>query len=72
VAIARSLANEPIVILADEPTGNLDTQNPHNAFEIFSRLAASDGRAVVAVTHDSELATHATRRVRLVDGRIVE
>jgi lipoprotein-releasing system ATP-binding protein len=71
VAIARALANDPRIILADEPTGNLDTENARIVFDIFSKLAAQDGRAVITVTHDRDLAARASRRVHLVDGRIV-
>ena len=71
VAIARALANDPVLLLADEPTGNLDTKNAAAVFDIFARLAREDGRAVVVVTHDAELAQRATRRIHLVDGRIV-
>jgi lipoprotein-releasing system ATP-binding protein len=71
VAIARALANDPRIILADEPTGNLDTENARIVFDIFSKLAATDGRAVITVTHDRDLAARASRRVHLVDGRIV-
>ncbi len=71
VAVARALANDPVLLLADEPTGNLDTRNAAGVFDIFARLAREDGRAVLVVTHDAELARRATRRVHLVDGRIV-
>jgi lipoprotein-releasing system ATP-binding protein len=71
VAIARCLANDPILLLADEPTGNLDTKNAAAVFDIFARLAAEEGRAVLVVTHDADLARRATRRIHLVDGRIV-
>ncbi len=71
VAIARCLANDPILLLADEPTGNLDTRNAAAVFDIFARLAAEEGRAVLVVTHDADLARRATRRIHLVDGRIV-
>jgi lipoprotein-releasing system ATP-binding protein len=71
VAIARSLANDPRIVLADEPTGNLDTENAHIVFDIFAALAAREGRAVITVTHDRDLAARASRRVRLIDGRIV-
>jgi lipoprotein-releasing system ATP-binding protein len=70
VALARALANDPAVVLADEPTGNLDTRNAQRVFEIFAELAAVDGRSVVAVTHDLDLARRATRRIHLVDGRL--
>ncbi len=71
VAIARSLANDPVLLLADEPTGNLDTKNAAAVFDIFAHLAAEEGRAVLVVTHDADLARRATRRIHLVDGRIV-
>jgi lipoprotein-releasing system ATP-binding protein len=70
-AIARALANDPAIILADEPTGNLDTRNAAAVFDIFARLATEEGRAILVVTHDAELAKRANRRVHLVDGRIV-
>jgi len=71
VAIARALANDPRILLADEPTGNLDTENARIVFDIFSGLAAKEGRAVITVTHDRDLAARASRRIHLVDGRIV-
>jgi lipoprotein-releasing system ATP-binding protein len=70
-AVARALANDPVLLLADEPTGNLDTKNAAGVFDIFARLVRDEGRAIVVVTHDAELAQRATRRVHLVDGRIV-
>ena len=70
-AITRALANDPAIILADEPTGNLDTRNAAAVFDIFQRLAAEEGRAILVVTHDAELAKRANRRIHLVDGRIV-
>jgi lipoprotein-releasing system ATP-binding protein len=71
VAVARALANDPALLLADEPTGNLDTKNAAAVFDIFARLAAEQGRTVIVVTHDPDLAKRATRRVHLVDGRVV-
>jgi len=71
VAIARALANDPAVLLTDEPTGNLDSRNSAAVFDIFQRLARDEGRAVVVVTHDLALAARADRRVELVDGTIV-
>lgn len=70
VAIARALANGPALMLADEPTGNLDTRNAAAVFDIFTRLTAEEGRTVIVVTHDADLAKRATRRIHLVDGRI--
>jgi len=71
VAIARALANDPEVVLADESTGNLDSHNSEIVFDIFTKLAREDGRAVVAVTHEHELADRADRKIHLVDGAIV-
>lgn len=71
VAVARALANDPVLLLADEPTGNLDTRNAAAVFDIFARLAREERRTVIVVTHDPDLARRATRRIHLVDGRIV-
>ncbi len=71
VAIARALANDPALLLADEPTGNLDTKNAAAVFDTFAKLVAEEGRTVIVVTHDPDLAARTTRRVQLVDGRIV-
>jgi lipoprotein-releasing system ATP-binding protein len=70
VAIARALANDPQIILADEPTGNLDSKNGALVFDIFARLVAEEGRTVITVTHDRELAARAHRQLRIVDGRL--
>ncbi len=70
VALARALVNKPLVVLADEPTGNLDSRNSELVFDLFSRLAKA-GQTIVAVTHDMELAKRADRRIRMVDGRVV-
>ena len=71
VAIARSLANDPAVLLADEPTGNLDTKSTAQVFAILRRLVDEEKRAVVIVTHDMDLAARADIQVHVVDGRIV-
>ena len=71
VAIARALANRPQIILADEPTGNLDSQTGKEIMEIFSRLNAERGITVVLVTHEPDIAQYAKRLVRFVDGRVV-
>jgi lipoprotein-releasing system ATP-binding protein len=71
VAIARALANDPAILLADEPTGNLDTANAGIVFDVFEELASHDRRTVIVVTHDPDLAARTRRRIHLVDGRIV-
>jgi lipoprotein-releasing system ATP-binding protein len=71
VAIARALANNPLVILADEPTGNLDTASSEQVLTIFRKLVDETRRSIVIVTHDLELAARTDRQVRIVDGRIV-
>lgn len=69
VAIARALVNDPSIILADEPTGNLDTKTSHEIMEIFGHIHAS-GNTVVLVTHEEDIALHAHRIIRLRDGLI--
>lgn len=71
VAIARALANDPKVILADEPTGALDTKSSDNVRDILRELATREGRSIIAVTHDLAFASAADRRIEIVDGRIV-
>lgn len=71
VAIARALANDPPIILADEPTGNLDTASSQNVQGILKNLAHEHKRAVVVVTHDAAFAATAGRIIHIVDGHIV-
>jgi lipoprotein-releasing system ATP-binding protein len=70
VAIARALANDPLVILADEPTGNLDSVSSANVRDILRGLTRELNKTVVAVTHDAQFAALADRRIGIVDGRI--
>ncbi|UWX58039.1 ABC transporter ATP-binding protein [Chlorobaculum sp. MV4-Y] len=70
VAIARALANEPKVLLGDEPTGNLDSRSANNVYELFSRLNRELNQTVIVVTHDEDFANRAGRRIHLVDGKI--
>jgi ABC-type lipoprotein export system ATPase subunit len=72
VAIARSLANGPALLLADEPTGNLDSENAHSVLELIIHLQQEQGRTMVLVTHDPTIAERAGRILRMKDGRIVD
>ena len=65
-----NLANEPALILADEPTGNLDTAASEQVITILKGIAGSDQRSVIIVTHDLSLAARANRRVNIIDGQI--
>ena len=69
VAIARALAGDPKVLLADEPTGNLDTTMAHQVMELLEQIHAG-GTTIVMVTHDPELASRAQRNIHLIDGRV--
>jgi lipoprotein-releasing system ATP-binding protein len=70
VAVARSLANDPPLVLADEPTGSLDSKSSEQVFKILEALVRERGKTVVAVTHDLDMAARMDRRLHLVDGRI--
>ncbi|MBF0167243.1 MAG: ABC transporter ATP-binding protein [Alphaproteobacteria bacterium] len=71
VAIARALANAPGILLADEPTGNLDSKNSRIVFDIFRNLARDHGKTIITVTHDHDLAKTCDRQVHLADGKVV-
>ncbi|MGA2060405.1 MAG: ABC transporter ATP-binding protein [Thermoguttaceae bacterium] len=71
VAIARALANEPQILLADEPTGNLDSRTSREVMELLNHLNKDDGITIILVTHDQEVARWAQRKVVLRDGEIV-
>ena len=72
VAIARAMVNSPSLILADEPTGNLDTENSENVFEVIQELAESENLGVLIVTHNSELALKTNKLIRMKDGLIIK
>ena len=70
VAIARSLINDPAILFADEPTGNLDSKNGEVIINLLLALSKADGRSLAVVTHDENLARRGDRLVRIVDGRL--
>ena len=72
VAIARALANDPPILLADEPTGNLDSHSGENVLEALSTIRAENGTTVVLVTHDHSLASQMDRVLTLIDGKIID
>ncbi len=71
VAIARALANDPPLVLADEPTGNLDSRSGNDVLDLFDRLHREQGKTLLVITHSQEVAEHAERIIWIRDGRIV-
>jgi putative ABC transport system ATP-binding protein len=71
VAIARSLVNDPFIILADEATGNLDSRTSDEIMELLGRLNEA-GKTIIMVTHEEDIAEHARRVIRMKDGRVLE
>jgi putative ABC transport system ATP-binding protein len=71
VAIARALAGAPMIVLADEPTGNLDTRRSHEIMDLLVELNRSEGLTIVMVTHEDDMAAYASRLVLFSDGRII-
>lgn len=72
VAIARALANSPELILADEPTGNLDVENSDRVLELLQKFARENGPAVILVTHNTDLAKRCDKRLHMLDGKFLE
>ena len=72
VAIARALVNDPAILLADEPTGNLDSKTSVEVMEIFQRLNRERGISIIMVTHESDIAAYTKRNIHFRDGRVVE
>lgn len=70
VAVARAMANNPDIILADEPTGNLDTKNAEIVFNLFKYLVEKEGKTVITITHDMDLAKKTHRQIKIVDGEL--
>jgi putative ABC transport system ATP-binding protein len=70
VAIARAIVTDPLVLLADEPTGNLDTKRSHEIMTLISDLNAKRGITVIMVTHETDMAAFASRTLRFLDGHI--
>jgi lipoprotein-releasing system ATP-binding protein len=71
VAIARALINDPLIIMGDEPTGNLDSVNTQNIFSIFKELTQEFGQTIIAVTHDQDFAKASDRTIEMQDGKII-
>jgi putative ABC transport system ATP-binding protein len=71
VAIARAMANEPSILLADEPTGNIDSRTSREVMDLFRTLNGEDGITIILVTHDQEVASYARRTIVLRDGRLL-
>jgi lipoprotein-releasing system ATP-binding protein len=71
VAIARALINDPLIIMGDEPTGNLDSKNTEIVFDIFKQLTREHDQTIIAVTHDNDFAKSSDRTIELMDGKIV-
>lgn len=71
IAIARALINDPLIIMGDEPTGNLDSKNTNVVFNIFQELAHQYGQTIIAVTHDDDFAQKSDRIIEMKDGEIV-
>ncbi|HRF81454.1 MAG TPA: ABC transporter ATP-binding protein [Flavobacteriales bacterium] len=71
VAIARSMVNDPLIIMGDEPTGNLDKKNSEIVFDIFQKIASEHKRSLLVVTHDNDFAARTDRTIVMDDGRIV-
>lgn len=71
VAIARALINDPTIIMGDEPTGNLDSNNTHIVFDILKDLTRNKHQTIISVTHDTEFAASSDRVIEMVDGEIV-
>jgi putative ABC transport system ATP-binding protein/lipoprotein-releasing system ATP-binding protein len=72
VAIARSLVNDPSILFADEPTGNLDSKTGETIIHLLLDLSKADGRTLAVVTHDERLAARGDRLIRIVDGRLAQ
>jgi lipoprotein-releasing system ATP-binding protein len=72
VAIARALINDPLIIMGDEPTGNLDSKNTGIVFDILQELAHHQGQTIIAVTHDNDFAKASDRTIQMQDGRIID
>jgi lipoprotein-releasing system ATP-binding protein len=71
VAIARALINDPLIIMGDEPTGNLDSKNADIVFDIFKELSSVYNQTIIAVTHDNDFAKMSDRTIEMSDGRII-
>ena len=71
IGIARALANDPIILLADEPTGDLDSATGHEIMDLLITLNRTQGKTIICVTHDEEILTPGMRLIKMEDGRII-
>jgi lipoprotein-releasing system ATP-binding protein len=71
VAIARALINDPAIIMGDEPTGNLDSQNTRIVLDVFKQLSLDFGQTIIAVTHDNDIAKASDRTIEMADGKVI-
>jgi len=72
VAIARALINDPLIIMGDEPTGNLDSKNTQIVFDTFKQLTREQNQTIIAVTHDTDFAKASDRTIELMDGKVID
>ncbi len=72
VAIARALINDPLIVMGDEPTGNLDKKNSEVVFDIFKQLSQEYGQSLLIVTHDQSFAANTNRTIEMEDGMIIK
>lgn len=70
IAVARAMANEPVILLADEPTGNLDSKNSENIYTLFEKLNRENKQTIIVVTHDEHFAMRTHRKIHIIDGKI--
>lgn len=71
MAIARAFANDPQIVIADEPTGNLDSKTGQKIMEVLTKFHQNKGKTIIVVTHDSNVASYSHRIIKIIDGQII-